>query len=204
VFAAIAQRDTTFRDGERVVHVKRNSVVVFDEWYPLKTNAAGVPQYNKGRELGALAQGAELARASRSKGVAFSGCVADPSIFSAQGRERGLYEDLVRGAQGEGYALQFDRADNGRVVGWLGILDLLAGSLSEAQRVNEGKGHAEQPSLYISAKCANLIRCLEAAPRDEKDPDDVDSKSEDHLLDALRYLTNSTGANHVAVGHFRG
>jgi hypothetical protein len=44
------------------------------------------------------------------------------------------------------------------------------------------------PRLLIHSTCVNLIRTLPAAPRDVRNPDDIDTHSDDHWLDALRYL----------------
>lgn len=44
------------------------------------------------------------------------------------------------------------------------------------------------PRILIYSTCRNLIRTLPALPRDPKRPEDVDTKAEDHLYDALRYL----------------
>lgn len=211
LFGAIATRDqvlTVEQEGRvsRAVFVRRGSIVVWREWYPLQVNKQGIEQYNKGVSLSPLAQGAEIAR--RSRGFVFSGCVADPSIFATGGRETSLYDGLVRGATQERYSLELAPADNARVAGWLGIVDLLKAALTEDERANTRRGnepisHAEAPSLYITSACAHLIRTISAAPRDEKQIDDIDSKSEDHLLDALRYLTNSTGANQATPGTLR-
>jgi hypothetical protein len=45
----------------------------------------------------------------------------------------------------------------------------------------------EEPALFISDRCEHLIRTLPTAQRCPKDPNDIDSTGEDHLLDALRY-----------------
>lgn len=45
----------------------------------------------------------------------------------------------------------------------------------------------EQPRLVIFNSCKNLIEQLPALPLDKNNPEDVDTKSEDHLYDALRY-----------------
>jgi hypothetical protein len=41
--------------------------------------------------------------------------------------------------------------------------------------------------LKIFNTCRNLIRTLPLLPFDEKDPEDIDTKAEDHAYDALRY-----------------
>lgn len=45
----------------------------------------------------------------------------------------------------------------------------------------------DQPELVIFSSCTHLISQLPAIPLDKKNPEDVDTKSEDHLYDALRY-----------------
>jgi len=44
------------------------------------------------------------------------------------------------------------------------------------------------PRLLVMETCTNLIRTLPSVPRDKRHPEDVDTKSEDHAADALRYL----------------
>lgn len=45
----------------------------------------------------------------------------------------------------------------------------------------------ERPGLFIFNHCLHLIRTLPVLPRDEYNPEDVDTASEDHLYDAVRY-----------------
>ena len=45
----------------------------------------------------------------------------------------------------------------------------------------------EEPRLVIFNNCTNLVAQLPSIPLDKKNPEDVDTKSEDHLYDALRY-----------------
>ena len=45
----------------------------------------------------------------------------------------------------------------------------------------------EEPRMIIFDSCKNLISQLPAIPLDKNNPEDVDTKSEDHLYDALRY-----------------
>ena len=45
----------------------------------------------------------------------------------------------------------------------------------------------EEPRLVFFNSCTNTISQLPAIPLDKKNPEDVDTKSEDHLYDALRY-----------------
>jgi hypothetical protein len=45
----------------------------------------------------------------------------------------------------------------------------------------------DQPRMVITANCTNLIAQLPILPLDKANPEDINTKSEDHLYDALRY-----------------
>jgi len=45
----------------------------------------------------------------------------------------------------------------------------------------------EEPRLVFFNTCRNIISQLPSIPLDKKNPEDVDTKAEDHLYDALRY-----------------
>ena len=45
----------------------------------------------------------------------------------------------------------------------------------------------EKPRLVFFNNCTNTISQLPSIPLDKKNPEDVDTKAEDHLYDALRY-----------------
>jgi hypothetical protein len=45
----------------------------------------------------------------------------------------------------------------------------------------------EEPRMVIFNNCTHLISQLPSLPLDKNNPEDVDTKSEDHLYDALRY-----------------
>ena len=55
-------------------------------------------------------------------------------------------------------------------------------------QMQEGAGDIkDQPGLVIFHSCINLVSQLPSIPLDKKNSEDVDTKSEDHLYDALRY-----------------
>jgi hypothetical protein len=51
------------------------------------------------------------------------------------------------------------------------------------------------PRLRIFENCPNLIRQLSSLPLDKNNPEDVDTKAEDHAYDALRYMVSSRPTN---------
>ena len=46
----------------------------------------------------------------------------------------------------------------------------------------------EEPGLYFTKSTSEVVRSLLALPLDEKNPEDVDTDSSDHLWDCLRYI----------------
>lgn len=45
----------------------------------------------------------------------------------------------------------------------------------------------EEPRLVFFNSCTNIVAQLPSIPLDKKNPEDIDTKSEDHLYDAMRY-----------------
>lgn len=47
--------------------------------------------------------------------------------------------------------------------------------------------YTEEPRMVVFTSCINTISQIPALPLDKNNPEDVDTKSEDHLYDAIRY-----------------
>jgi len=71
------------------------------------------------------------------------------------------------------------RADKNRVAGKIQIHEYL--------KVQQ----SGRPKLQIFNTCPNLIRELQSIPLDKSNPEDVDTHTQDHAYDALRYLIMS-------------
>jgi hypothetical protein len=54
---------------------------------------------------------------------------------------------------------------------------------------------SDEPGIRIFENCPNLIRQLTSLPLDKNNPEDVDTKAEDHAYDALRYLVSARPRN---------
>jgi hypothetical protein len=53
------------------------------------------------------------------------------------------------------------------------------------------------PGLQVFSNCKNLIRTLPAVPYSPTNPEDIDTNSEDHAVDSLRYgLSHKTTRSH--------
>lgn len=71
-------------------------------------------------------------------------------------------------------------------------LELLRDRLQASLKHAEGKDDAG-PGIYFMVVCKHAIATLPVLPRDDKDPDDVDTDAEDHIYDDTRYRVLSSG-----------
>ena len=75
-----------------------------------------------------------------------------------------------------------DKRKGSRISGWQQCRQLLEGAVPIEGRAREEKG------MFITERCKDFQRMFPVAPRDEKDSDDLDTDSEDHLPDEVRYF----------------
>lgn len=52
----------------------------------------------------------------------------------------------------------------------------------------ENASQGEGPGLYVMDNCEAFLETVPSLPRDEDDPDDVDTTAEDHIYDEARYM----------------
>lgn len=98
--------------------------------------------------------------------------MADPSLWSINQYERG--ESLAMRMSSYGVALI--KGDNNRKSGWSMIHNYL--------RIDED---TKEPKLKVFNTCHYLIETLPGLIHDDHNPEDVDTRGEDHAGDALRY-----------------
>lgn len=99
--------------------------------------------------------------------------MGDPSMWASQ-REGKRFKSVADQYKAAGVRLK--EASNNRLSGW----ERLHAYLDWAER--------KPPLLTVSRACTNLIRTLPILVRDPNKPEDVDTETEDHAADALRYL----------------
>ena len=95
--------------------------------------------------------------------------VGDPAIWGSDGTES-------IGALMERERIYFERGDNARIDGKMQIHHRL--------RFDEGG----VPMLYVFSTCRHFIRTVPSLCYDQADVEDVDTRSEDHIYDELRYV----------------
>jgi len=105
--------------------------------------------------------------------------IADPANWNTQDG----YPAPISAFQDEGF--RCIKANNDRKPGLQQLHDYL--------KDNDENG---QPMFQVFNTCYHTIRTLPALLPDPNDPDDADSKMEDHLYDAIRYGLMSSYANH--------
>ena len=83
------------------------------------------------------------------------------------------------------YGIHFEAAAKGphsRVEGWTQFVMRLKATIPDET------GYRENPGFYIVGEnCPQFLRTVVTLPRDENNPDDVDTESEDHVGDEIRY-----------------
>lgn len=112
--------------------------------------------------------------------------VGDPSMRARRGEAMSIADAY----QAEGVHLR--PANNDRIGGWSRVHAYLAEA--PACRHHREKGWETCPLLHVLDGAApNLVRTLPALPRNPFRPEDVDTHSDDHVADALRYLLMELG-----------
>lgn len=98
--------------------------------------------------------------------------LADPAIWKGAG-DQNTGKSVAEMFAADG--VNFTPANNDRLAGKAAVHEALAPM------------HDGLPHLQVFANCVNLIRTLPSLPYDQHRVEDVDTKAEDHLYDALRY-----------------
>ncbi len=99
---------------------------------------------------------------------------ADPAIWNATGSNEGSIAEMM-----EREGVYFEKGKNHRLAGKMQVHYRLA---------FDGEGF---PMLYVFETCRNMIRTLPALRYDPAVPEDVDTRQEDHLYDAMKYFLMS-------------
>ena len=124
-------------------------------------------------------------------------CKAGPADASIFKRENGICyaSELMKSqfVQGKKRSLKFVSSNSGpgtRKLGWGLMRERFLAIIPE-----EGhQGPREFPGLFVTARCEQFRRTVPVLPRDmDKDPDDVDTNTEDHIGDESRYMVVFTG-----------
>lgn len=163
------RRSTSGPDSQgRGRTIPRGSLVRYREWY-------GASSPNVGLKMPAEEVGMQIKVKEQHDQITYG--VLDPAAFASDGGPS-IAERLARSG------IRFRPADNKRVAarGAMGGWDQVRSRLI---------GNNGSPSIYLFSTCTDSIRTLPALQHDADKPEDVDTDSEDHAPDEIRYACMS-------------
>lgn len=182
-----------YRDGEGNYRSSvRGDLFRIQEWYGWN----GKVNQGTGKLAVDIAQGIverELEWGFRVKGTSrIKAGPADTSIFTAENGVD-IAGDMAQSVRvnkkvynGVNWTYA-DKSPGSRRVGWESVRKMLKAAVPEPGKVRE------KPGLFIFNVCTNFKRTVPVLPRDDKNMDDVDTKTEDHIADETRYRVRMTG-----------
>lgn len=160
----------------------RGALIRYREWYGVKSTPDGSFEPNVGIRLVAEEVGRGIAEREEGETITNGQSVLDPSAFDSSGGPS--YAERIY--NGSAKKVSFRRADNKRVraVGAMGGWDQVRARL-------KGDDEDEPPMIFFMDSCIHAIRTLPVLQSDESEPEDVDTDSEDHAPDEIRYACMS-------------
>lgn len=120
--------------------------------------------------------------------------VADSQIFAAENGNSIAVDMKVSVRLDDGFRypgcvwVPADKRAGSRVTGW----DQMRRMLKAAHPTSLGP--REKPGLFVFDHCVQFMRTIPVLPRDEDDPDDVNTEAEDHIADEVRYRVRHSGS----------
>ena len=173
-YAVCNGTDAVMADGNERSFV-RGSLIRIAEWYGCTGEA------DEGIKLTAteIAQGI-IERENTYKALKGRNIIPGPADSSIFAKDRGEAQNsIAEDMEDEGvFWERADKTPGSRINGWEIIRTRLDAAL---------KANPEKECLYFFESCRNAISILPILPRDENNSDDLDTKSEDHIADELRY-----------------
>lgn len=153
---------------------KRGDLIRIAEWYGWNGNRnEGVRMLAKDIAQGILDREEDFGIAGRVRPGP-----ADTSIFDEENGVSIARDMLVKKVSWE----RADKSPGSRKQGWEAIRKMLKGALPPP-----AGGPREDPGLFVLDRCQQFIETVPSLPRDDKDPDDVNTNAEDHIADEVRY-----------------
>lgn len=91
--------------------------------------------------------------------------------------------------------IRSDKSPGSRKRGWEKIRVYLSGAMAKRFVKEDGTIvpiPRDKPGIFVFSNCKQFIDQIPLLPRDEEDPDDIDTEVEDHIADEARYRVMSS------------
>lgn len=149
-------------------HFRKDDIIIIDEIY-------GTRGENKGTQETPFEVEKKIIKKIKTKRYNVSRFSADSQIFNETGVPSiaSHFEKIKFMSVEKGY--------NSRIQ----TLNILRNRLKGA--IPDKYGYREKSGLFVTENCTWWIATVPVMPRDENNPEDADSESEDHLYDSTRY-----------------
>lgn len=150
--------------GEEIV-IPAGAIVRYREWYGMdRVTGEGLRMTNRDQAI-------KMVETERKAEEVMAYRVGDRSMFGDQGGISKAEEFAANG-------VIFNKSDSKRENGWAQVRARLIGV-------------DNRPLIYFFETCVDGIRGLSSVPHDRLNPEDVDTDSEDHAADDIRYACMS-------------
>ena len=170
-------------EEEVLVGEVAGDLIMFDEWYGCEEG-----QWNTGLNMLAT----EIAAGIRSRQIEWGidrrvkPGPADTSIWDKDSTGRSsVAKEMSRSPYNVKW-LQADKGPGSRVQGWQLLRTYLKNAIQSPRK---------EPGMFACERCEGFRETFPVLPRDEKNPDDVNTKSADHCGDSCRYRTRRRSLN---------
>jgi hypothetical protein len=91
-----------------------------------------------------------------------------------------------------------NKKSGSRSVGWQLIRKRLRGSVQKKDEETDIILPREEQGFFVTKSCTEFIRTFPNLQKDMRKKDDVDTNSEDHIADEVRYFINFIDNNSVS------
>lgn len=172
-YAVANGEEVILNDGTRFAP-RRGSIIRFAEWYGTSGGINdGLRMSGPEIAQGILEREVEMLQSKIISNIPADG-PADGQIFQMRESDVATIGSKMA-EEGVGW-IAADKSAGSRINGWQLIRDYLQNSVT-----------GEGPGLFFTKSCKFARKFMPDTPRDENTPDDVDTETEDHLQDEVRY-----------------
>jgi hypothetical protein len=170
----------------------RGDIFIINEYYGCVKGKANTGVCMLARDVGREILEREIGLGYKPRIVA---SIADNAIFSKEdghciADEMRKPVNIAGKIMGGKTWIGADKRAGSRAVGWNLIKQRLKNAVPETDVVTGVTLPREEKGLFVCDNCRDFLRTFPNLPRDEKKDGDIDTSTEDHLADALRYAVS--------------